>query len=484
MTANPPGDTPLEALVSGPIPEDAEASAAEPAAPVAGAGLRRRAIIGGMWTAVSFGGAQAVGLVSTLIMTRLLVPADFGIMALVFIVIQGLQMFSEIGTVPALIQNKREDPAFYNTAWTIGVVRGVVLWLIACVLAYPVSLAKAEWAPLATLLPVAALTCVFNGFKSTAWATASRRLNIRLIAVIELATHVIRVLCMVAFAYFVSRSAWALVAGLLVASLIGCVVSHFMIRDIRNRFAFEREAFGELFNYGKWLFVSTFITFWAGQIDKLLMAGILSTGLLGLFYIASRLADLGPMFFRKLGEWVGFPALSDLYRRDEERFRSRLLQLRIVVTAPINAGLLLMILGGPILTTFLFEPSYGEVGWIVQIIAFGSLAGMVTTPYGNVFMASGRTKYNMLSVTAQLVAMLAGTVGGFYLARALGHPGEVGFLLGIGACQWLKYIADAALAKRCGCWQWRFDAVALIGSSVLAYLAVLGSQWLAWRFVL
>ncbi|MEM9881656.1 MAG: oligosaccharide flippase family protein [Planctomycetota bacterium] len=481
MTANPPSRPPLDALVSGPVEDDAEASAA---APVAGAGLRRRAFVGGLWTAVSFGGAQAIGFVSTLIMTRLLVKEDFGIMALVFIVIQGLQMFSEIGTVPALIQNKREDPAFYNTAWTIGVARGVVLWLIACLLAYPLSLLRDDWSPLAVLLPAAAFTCVFNGLKSTAWATASRRLNIRLIALIELGTNVARVLCMVAFAYFVSRSAWALVVGLLVASFIGCVVSHFMIRDIRNRFAFEREAFRELFSYGKWLFLGTFITFWAGQIDKLLMGAMLSTGLLGLFFIAARLADLGPMFFRKLGGWVGFPALSDLYRRDEARFRSRLLQLRIAVTAPINAGLLLMILLGPILTTVLYQPAYGESGWIVQIIAFGSLAGMVTTPYGNMYMATGRTKFNMLSVAAQLAAMLMGTVGGFFLARALGHPGEAGFLLGIGACQWLKYIADAAMAKRCGCWQWRFDAVALIGSGVLAYLAIAGSQWLAWRFVL
>ncbi|MBB6430440.1 oligosaccharide flippase family protein [Algisphaera agarilytica] len=428
-------------------------------------GLKQRAISGGLWTGVSFGGSQALALLSNIILSRLLVPEHFGLMTLVTVIVTGLNMFSDVGIGPSLIQNKREDAGFYNTAWTMQVFRGFVLWLVACGLAWPLSLIKEDWAPLAWLLPVAAITCIFNGLRSTAWFTVSRRLDIRLIAVVELTTAVVRIVTMVLVAFYISRSAWALVAGLLIGSLLTCVLSHRMIPEIKNRIHFERDAFKELIHFGKWLFLSTLITFLAGQVDKFLIGGLISTSMLGLYFIASRLADLGPMFFKKLGVWVGFPALSELYRNEPERFGSQLLKMRMVITLPINALLVCMILTGPALVVLMFNDEYVQAGLLVQIIAIGSLAGMVTTPYGHVYMASGRTKYNMLSVLAQFIIITTATLSGYALF------GEIGFFYGIGACQWLKYIADSVLVHRCGHWQWRFDFAVLGGSLALGLLA-------------
>jgi len=429
-------------------------------------GLKARAISGGLWTGISFGGSQFLALVSNIILSRLLVPEHFGLMTLITTIVVGLNMFSDVGIGPSLIQNKREDAAFYNTAWTMQVVRGFCLWLIACAMAWPISLIKDDWAELAWLLPVASITCVLNGFRSTAWITASRRLNIRLIAVVELTTAVIRIATMIGVAYFISRSAWALVAGLLIGSLFTCLLSHRMIPEIKNRFRFEREAFSDLLRFGKWLFLSTVITFFAGQVDKFLVGGLISTATLGLYFIASRLADLGPMFFKQLGTWVGFPALSELYRKEPERFGSQLLKMRMVITLPINVLLVVMILLGPSVVVLLFNDEYLKAGLIVQIIAFGSLAGMVTTPYGHVYMASGRTKYNMLSVLAQFIIITTATLTGYALY------GEIGFFYGVGVCQWLKYAADSVLVHRCGYWQWRFDLAVLSTSLVLGVMAM------------
>ncbi len=463
----------------GDVTANAEAQAA--AGPQPGAGLRRKVVKGGMWTGFSFASAQGLAFVSNVVLAGLLARQEFGLMVLVTSITAGLQMFSDIGIGPSLIQNKREDPAFYNTAWTIQVVRGIALWLAACVLAYPLSRIQPDWAPLASLLPVAAFTCVFNGFRSTAWVAASRHLNIRLIAMLELYTALVRIVVMILLAYFVTRTTWALVGGLLVGSFMTCVLSHRMMPDIRNRFHFEKKAFHELVRFGKWLFLSTLITFWAGQIDKFLLGGLLSVSALGLYYMGLRLADLGPMFFKKISSSVGFPALSELHRRDPHRFKSRLLHMRMVLVLPINALLLLMIFGGPVFSELIYfgkRAPYVESGWIVQVICFGSLAGMVTGSYGHVFMATGRSKYSMLSVLAQLIAMVAGTLTGYHLW------GETGFILGVGACQWFKYIADAAMAKRCGVWQWKFDAAVLIISAVAAYFAIGGSRWLAETFIL
>ena len=79
---------------------------------------------------------------------------------------------------------------------------------------------------------------------------------------------------------------------------------------------------------------------------------------------------------------------------------------------------------------------------------------------------------------AQLIAMVSATLIGYH------YGGETGFLLGVGVSQWIKYIADAWMAERCGIWHWKFDLPVLVVFSGLAYLALRVSEWLAWRFVL
>jgi hypothetical protein len=78
-------------------------------------------------------------------------------MALVSIVIIGIHLFSDIGIHAALIQNEREDADFVNTMWTMEVIRGFALWLIALAIAGPVGTFYGELI-LASLIPVAALT--------------------------------------------------------------------------------------------------------------------------------------------------------------------------------------------------------------------------------------------------------------------------------------------------------------------------------------
>ena len=147
----------------------------------AGHGLKRRAAFAGAWSAGAFGVGQVLRFGSNIVLSYLLVPEHFGLMALINAIVMGLMMFSDIGIGPCLVQNKREDAAFHNTAWTIQVFRGICLWLVACLAAYPLSQIDG-WGPLLYLLPVASLTTVIAGFQSTAWFMASRNLDVKTLA--------------------------------------------------------------------------------------------------------------------------------------------------------------------------------------------------------------------------------------------------------------------------------------------------------------
>ena len=156
--------------------------------------------------------ASLSGSVSNLILTRILVPEIFGLMALMHAFIIGLSMFSDIGVGTSIIQNKRgNDPAFLNTAWTMQFIRGIILWLLCLIISWPVSIFYHDdrilW-----ILPIISLTTIIAGLNSTAIFTLHKQLSVGKLTVCELGTQLISTVVMILWAW-VSPSIWALIVG-------------------------------------------------------------------------------------------------------------------------------------------------------------------------------------------------------------------------------------------------------------------------------
>ena len=96
------------------------------------ASLKRRVLGASSWSLAGFALSTAIRFGSSLLMTRLLIPQMFGVMAIAMLVMTGLAMFSDVGLTQNIIQSKRGgDMAYLNTAWTIQIIRGMLLWLLA-----------------------------------------------------------------------------------------------------------------------------------------------------------------------------------------------------------------------------------------------------------------------------------------------------------------------------------------------------------------
>src|SRR5262245_57988175 len=109
--------------------------------------LKHRVLAAGAWSLAGYAVSQVVRFGSNLAMTRLLVPEMFGVMAIASIVMVGLAMFSDLGLRQSIVQSRRGgDPAFLNTAWTLQILRGVLLWAIALTIAAALYVAdRAGW---------------------------------------------------------------------------------------------------------------------------------------------------------------------------------------------------------------------------------------------------------------------------------------------------------------------------------------------------
>ena len=227
---------------------------------------------------------------SNLILTRLLFPEVFGLMALVTACMVGMAMFSDVGITPAIMQNKRGDePDFLNTAWTIQVIRGVLLWLSTFLLAYPLSVFYGEEL-LLYLLPAAGLTLIITGFNPTRIATADRHLIVGRVVFWDIVSQGLGVVVMVLLAWQL-QSIWALIIGMVTGSLLKVLLMYFFLPGLKNSFHFEAEAARDLINFGKWIFLSTASGFLILQGDKIVLGKYISLHNLGIYNIAYFLAS-------------------------------------------------------------------------------------------------------------------------------------------------------------------------------------------------
>jgi len=449
-------------------------SSSESGRPEGMGGLASKASTGAAWTIVGHGGEQVVRLASNLIVTRLLLAEYFGLMALVSVFLIGLQLFSDIGIGPALVQNKREDAGFVNTVWTIQVFRGLAL----CAIAFPVAPLFADFydEPILTpLIRVSALTAAIRGFTSTSFYTQTRHLQLKGPVIVQFASQLAGTIVMVAWAW-TTRSVWSLVTSGIVAALVMVVLSHVWLPGIRNRFHFERRAARSLFVFGSWIFLSTVATFGANQVDRLIFGKLTTMTMLGVYSIAVMLALAPTQALSTVSNRVLFPLYTRVHHSPEDlpsMFRTARWPL-IVLGGWAIAGL---IGGGPTIIQLLYDSRYWEAGWMLQILAAGLWFGIVLGgTYGAVVLAVGRSDWTASMSFSKVFGMVAFIPLGYWLG---GFPGAVG---GLAMSEFVRYCIAVYGAAGLGFDERRKDLAvtirvaisALAGWSAVAWLTELG----------
>ncbi|WP_366914919.1 oligosaccharide flippase family protein, partial [uncultured Lentibacter sp.] len=257
---------------------------------IAADSLTARVLRGAGLTVLGFGWSQILRLLSNLILTRLLFPEAFGLMALITVFLMALNMFSDVGVSPAIMQSRRGDErAFLDTAWTIQVVRGWLLWLVACVLAWPLALVYGL-PELVYMLPAAGFGQVIAGFNTTRYDEANRHLRLGRITALDMLSQLVGVLSAIVLAYWL-QSVWALILSGLIGALAELLIYELCRPGLRNRFRWERAAARELIGFGKWIFLSTVAGFVITQAGKLMLGKYLPLDQFGVYNIGYFLAS-------------------------------------------------------------------------------------------------------------------------------------------------------------------------------------------------
>lgn len=365
--------------------------------------LRRRAISAGVWNLGALVASQIIRLGGNLVMARLLVPEMFGVMAIATTLMVILALLSDMGLRQNIIQSPRgNDPVFLNTAWTVQILRGFVLFALTLLVAglawyaqvislWPVDSTYAA-ADLPLVLALTGFSAVISGFQSTKLALAFRSFQQSRVVLAELAAQIIGLLVMLGIGYFV-RSIWSLVAAGLVAAMVSTALSHLWFQGSNNRLQWDRPALKELMAFGRWVLLSSSVGVLAAHGDRIWFGGSMSAAELGIYSIAVLILGAIQLGVLRLVAAVALPALSEVARSgDAARLRALYYRFRLVTDLVLLFACGLLLTLSPLIIGWLYDARYAGAGSMLAILSL-SLFVLRFTLAHQVWLALGLTKY-------------------------------------------------------------------------------------------
>jgi O-antigen/teichoic acid export membrane protein len=361
----------------------------------------------------------AIRMGSSLILTRLLVPKDFGLMALFHSVNFVLWMLSDVGITQAVIMSKRgEEQKFLDTAFTLHVVRGFGLWAAMCALTWPLSIAFREPA-LLWVMPIASFATVLHGFQSPRVFLMRKQVKPLPLLKLDLVTQLSATAIGVGFAY-AGYGVTSMLISWLAVGAIYTVGSYFLPgTSYRPKFGSEPESRQEIMHFGRWIFFSSCLTSVAQKGDQLLLGRLLGVTQLGTYNIALQLAELPENLTGNVINSVVYPTLSRVKNERPESFSDAFYHIRRWFDP-----LIFVALGGLVgmshwLIDLLYDERYAPAAAALQVLAVRTGIQVLAILCESCFTAHGESQFsfkrNLFVSSTLMVAMPVGFwMFGFY----------------------------------------------------------------------
>lgn len=399
------------------------------------------------WVAIAFAGQQVLRLVTNIILARLLAPQLLGTMVIINTLRTGGELLTDVGIGQSIINHPDgATPRFYNTAWTIQIIRGVILFLVSLLVTLPVVYLY-DSPDLLQILPAAATVFIITGATSPSLFLLQKSGGIKHLAIFDLCCGVASSLIHVGLALF-SPSIWALVLGLLFSTLFSTSGSHVLMKGVSCRIHIDRKHLRDIFGFGKWVFLSTLIYFLSMNFDRLYFAKAIPIAMLGVYGVARTYADAAALLTQRVAYYVVFPRIAASAKRGTE-LRSVVSTSRLFGLIALAAGLAIGItLSGPVIR-WLYDSRYDAAGWMLPVMLVGVWFTILASLADAIMLGIGKPAYvavgnlakllcvvmllpqmlNMYGIMAAIVALVLGDVVRYLALTALNLRENISFVL-------------------------------------------------------
>jgi O-antigen/teichoic acid export membrane protein len=357
--------------------------------------LKLQSIRAALWTVLEKGTGHLIRMAGSLILTRILFPEAFGLMAAAQVILVMIQLVTDVGIRISIIQNpKGTQEEFLDTAWVISVVRGALLSLALAAMAYPLSLYYGQ-PEMTGIFLVLSLSPLLMGMENPALTLTIRKFRVEKKVALELGSQALGLVSSIALA-LILRSVYALAIGNVLAVLYRLAGS-FIAVPYRPKVRFHR-AFGrEILRFGSFIFVNSLIYFLAMNADILMIGKVLPMKDLGIYSIGRNIGMLIWMVCHQIFLQSYLPAVSSAQHDIPRvaRMYGRSIALMLALTIP--ASMMLALFSRDVIA-LLYDPRYADAYISLFWFSLGGIMLVVAAINSNTFLALGKPKYETISM--------------------------------------------------------------------------------------
>ena len=320
--------------------------------------------------AVSQVAVQAMRFGSNIVLAALLSPAIFGVLALVTAVRTGVELLTDIGINQSIVvSDDGGKRGFVETAWGLQILRGAALAGIGALISFPIAwlYGKDE---LALLLLVGSLGSIVSGISRPGPALLQRRRDMSRLVIQRLAVAASSAVISVAFA-LVIPTAMSIVVANVVALCAAMAISFLIVPLPGYRPRMIPEYRRKIVSFGKWIFLSSLIYFFATNFDRLYLPAYIPLAVFGVYGIARSLADVVVQTVVQISQLVVLPAVARSKNALHQR-RAQIGRMRLFGLAVIDASLGLLIACSDLIILTVFDPRYALAAAILPVLLAGS----------------------------------------------------------------------------------------------------------------
>lgn len=366
--------------------------------------LKKKSITGFIWDFIGRLGLQGVGFFVSIILARILIPEDFGLLALITVFINLANVFLDFGFSTALVQRSKVTEEHYSSVFFMNVFVGFLLGILVFLSAPYVAHFYDNYL-LINLIRVMSLSFVINAFGNVTRAHLRREMNFKLVTIANITAAFASGFIAVFMAYN-GFGVWSLVIQILISQLLSNIIIYFGCK-LRFKLFFKKKAAIELWGFSSKIFYSGLIDTIFLNLDSLLIGKLFSSATLGYYYRAKSLEGFSIRYTSGAISSVLLPSLSSL-QNDVKKFDDIVIKSFHILAfvSFLLSGLLFV--SAEEIVILLFSDKWKSSIIYFQIIIIGAFSSQLFTICYNTLLSKGKSdEYLLINSVSKILSILS-----------------------------------------------------------------------------
>lgn len=363
--------------------------------------IKKAIAIGAVWVTALRLTYRFIGLVSTIVLARLLAPEDFGVAAIAMSIFALINTFSRFGFETVIVQHKNPVAEHYSTAWTFNFLFGIVAALLLVVLSKYIG-DFYDNSDITYVVMTISFLFLLNGVKNTGVVDFQKNLTFEKEFKLHIIPKFISFFITIGLAVYF-RNFWALVLGNLVLKTLE-VVNSFAMHSFRPSFTFKKGK--ELFSFSKWLIINNMLTFLNTKSPELVLGKLITPHAAAIYNLA---AEIGKMATSEIianlnrAIYPGYAKVSSDLVKLQGLYKESI-QVIALIVMPLGVGVALT---APYIVPIMLGDQWGEAIDPLIYLALGGAVNALKSNSNYIYFSLGKPRISTIELATRALVFIS-----------------------------------------------------------------------------